>query len=103
MKGQKKDSADSFCAGNRLYGRHHWSQCFRDKISKTSYFQILRCRYCVQYLLAQFERTTLPSGRVTMTQTVGIIPRVQMEQLRQGYASSAPNTTTTNGYENQHV
>ncbi len=104
MKSQDKyNDADSFCANNRLTNQHKWSQCFKDKISKSAYFQILRCRYCLQYLLAQFERTTLPSGRVTITQTVGIIPRSQMEQLRSGYAEVSTNATATNGIENKHV
>ena len=100
MVNQKND-ADSVCASNRLTGMHKWAQSFKDKTSKTSYIQILRCRYCLQYLLAQFERTILPSGRVTVTQTVGIIPRSQMEQLRYGYANTGPITTTTNGYDNK--
>lgn len=53
------------CASNQ-WGIHRWSQAFKDKISPSRYFQILRCRYCAKYLIAQFERLLLPSGRVTV-------------------------------------
>lgn len=58
---------------------HRWSQAFKDKISKTQYFQVLRCRYCTQFLLIQFERVVLPSGRVTVWDHMDI---VRNDQLR---------------------
>jgi hypothetical protein len=54
--------------------KHRWAQSFREKLSKTRFFQVLRCRYCANYLLVQFERTVLPSGRVTVTQAVDVVP-----------------------------
>jgi len=101
--GSQKNDADDYCPGARANGHHRWAQCFKDKISKTAYFQILRCRYCLQYLLAQFERTTLPSGRVSITNTVGIIPHKQMEELRIGYAKPVPAMATTKDRDKQYV
>lgn len=69
---QRNDPRESECA---FYGhkRHRWSTSFKDVISKACYVQVLRCRYCAKFVAVQFDRVVLPSGRVTVNETVTAI------------------------------
>jgi hypothetical protein len=80
------DPRQTICRVNQ-WGKHRWAISFKDKISKSQYFQVLRCRYCAVFVLAQFERTVLPSGRVTVTERVEAIEPGAADglKLREGY------------------
>jgi hypothetical protein len=85
------DPRQTICRVNQ-WGKHRWATSFKDKISKAQYFQVLRCRYCADFLLAQFERTVLPSGRVTITERVEAIEPGAADalKLQPGYSVGRP-------------
>src|SRR4051812_26133305 len=69
QKGPKDDPRLTVCPVNQ-YGRHRWARSHRDTVSKTSYLQMLRCRYCAHYVGIQFQRVVLPSGAVMINEAV---------------------------------
>ncbi len=65
MTKMSRDPRDEECSVNYTR-KHKWSRHFKDKISKTKFVAILRCRFCARYVCVEFERVVLPSGRVTI-------------------------------------